>query len=185
MSLQDEKRNLLRDTARAMSRRTWRSCAPFLRSGTHLTVTWANSGGSSTRPWWSSPPRRMARGTSAGHRRLDAPGRIAAETWAQAWMEVDEIYAAGEDRVVSHMRYLTQGNDDAIAFETQISAVLFFTERRVTRRFTSGTRPEPSRPPGCRSSSEVLFGRRMKVKSPGRSHPPFGRVALRASVTTS
>ena len=48
-------------------------------------------------------------------------------------MEIDEIYAAGEDRVVGHMRYLTQGNDDAIAFETQISAVFFFTEHRVTR----------------------------------------------------
>ncbi len=74
-------------------------------------------------------PEGPARGIDAWKRQAESLRK----TWAQARMEIDEIYAAGDDRVVSHMRYLTHGNDDSIAFETQISAVFFFTERRVTR----------------------------------------------------
>ena len=75
------------------------------------------------------PDARETRGVDAWMRQAE---RLR-NTWAEVRSEIDEIRAVGDDRVFAHVRYLTRGADDGIAFDTPISAVFFFRDGLATR----------------------------------------------------
>jgi ketosteroid isomerase-like protein len=53
------------------------------------------------------------------------------ETWDEARSEVDEIQAAGTDRVLVRMRYVTRATT-GLSFATQLNAVFRLKERKIT-----------------------------------------------------
>ena len=55
------------------------------------------------------------------------------DSWNEARVEVDEIRAVGEDRVVTRIRYVTTGKEPGIAFDTSMAAAFFLRDRKITR----------------------------------------------------
>ncbi len=55
------------------------------------------------------------------------------DSWEDARIEVDELRAAGADRVFARFRYVTRGKDSGIPFETPMAAVYTVTESKVVR----------------------------------------------------
>jgi ketosteroid isomerase-like protein len=55
------------------------------------------------------------------------------DTWDEARVEVDEIRAVGDDRVVTRIRYVTAGKDPGIAFDTSMASAFFLRDGRIIR----------------------------------------------------
>jgi ketosteroid isomerase-like protein len=53
------------------------------------------------------------------------------DTWAEARVEIDEIRPL-EDRVFVRIRYITKGADTGLHFETEMAAVFFLEEEKIT-----------------------------------------------------
>ena len=55
------------------------------------------------------------------------------DTWEEARAEIDEIRAAGDDRVVARLRYVTRGQDTNIPFETPMSVLFVLKASKISR----------------------------------------------------
>jgi ketosteroid isomerase-like protein len=55
------------------------------------------------------------------------------DTWGRARVEIDELRAIGDERVVARIRYLTEGADKAISFDTPMGAMFVIEAGRITR----------------------------------------------------
>jgi ketosteroid isomerase-like protein len=55
------------------------------------------------------------------------------EGWEKARVEVDEIRSIGEDRVFAQIRYVTEGSDSGISFDTPMAVLAFLKRGRITR----------------------------------------------------
>ena len=55
------------------------------------------------------------------------------DSWAEARVEVDEIRAIGDDRVVARIRYVTGGRDPGMSFDTALAAAFFLRDGKIIR----------------------------------------------------
>jgi ketosteroid isomerase-like protein len=54
-------------------------------------------------------------------------------SWERASVEIDELRAIGDQRVVARIRYLTEGGDKAISFDTAMGAMFVLVAGRIVR----------------------------------------------------
>ena len=78
------------------------------------------------------PPDRWPEGGEI--RGLDAWRRQAErlrDSWEQARIEIDEIRPVGPDQVVSRFRYVTQGKDGEMSFDTSMAVAYVVRDRKI------------------------------------------------------
>ena len=54
-------------------------------------------------------------------------------SWDRASVEIDELRAIGDERVVARIRYLTEGGDKAISFDTAMGAMFVLVAGKIVR----------------------------------------------------
>jgi ketosteroid isomerase-like protein len=55
------------------------------------------------------------------------------DSWEAARIEIDEMEAIGDERVVTIFRYVTRGRDGALEFDTTMGSIHTFRDHKIVR----------------------------------------------------